>query len=162
MDNWCRSLLREQAARTRRLEVLCKVDVPCSIRGIIVWRVHAIVVGRAVPDNIQFARSTSNAPRHNGGSGWALVDLCWNRPARSLIRGEAVVEVVIITEYKIDISCHVDTDVNELVPVTHGSVRVDIHWMVGEGRAAVGGYCKPDRVQAAVATCRLGRAGDSA
>src|SRR5438093_382173 len=49
-----------------------------------------------------------------------------------------------------------------LVSVGDVRVRVDVHSMVSECQATICGYCKPDRVKAAVETCRLCCACDSA
>src|SRR2546425_3964370 len=130
--------------------------------GIVFRGFHRLRVGRSIPDNVKLARSTSNTPRHDGGSGWALVDLRWSRPCCSVINGEAVVEVVVVGEHNVNVSCKINADIDELVSVGDRRVRVDVHSMVSECQAAICGYCKPDRVEAAVETRCLCCACDSA
>ena len=76
-----------------------------------------MVVGGSVPDHIQFARSTGDAPGHDCCAGGSLVDLGWSRPCGSMVCGEAVVEVVIVAEDDLYVSGLVNADVYELVPI---------------------------------------------
>ena len=58
-----------------------------------------------------------------------------------MIGGETIVEVVVIGEYKVNVSCQVNADVDKLVSVGDGRVRVDVRRMVSKCYAAISGYC---------------------
>ena len=50
---------------------------------------------------------------------------------------------------RVDVSCAVDADVDELVPVIHVCVRIVVYCVVGESVSAVYRYRYPDRVDVA-------------
>src|SRR5579863_10393352 len=94
----------------------------------------------------------SDTPRHNGGIRWTLVDLHRRRPACAVIFGEAVVDVVVVAEYRVEVAHPVNAHIHELVAVGDGRGRIIIDHVVGEGFATISRNGHPHHV---IATCTL-------
>src|SRR5579872_4753348 len=93
----CRLYLREGAARGRRAQVLREEDVPGRAHRIIVRRVHTVIVGGAVPDDIKVSGVVGDAPRHDGRGGrGSSVDLNGRGPRCAMIGRIAIEQVVVV------------------------------------------------------------------
>jgi len=141
--------LCEGAARPGRVLVLRHIYVPDGARWIVIWRVDTIVIGGAIPDDIEVPSAVGDAPGIDGCCRGGLVYLERSCPGRALIRGEAIVDVVIVAENRIDVASLVNAHVRELVIVADLCVGTIIHDVVGEGLAAIDGNCHPDSMEGA-------------
>src|SRR5260221_383577 len=125
--------LCEGAARLGRVLVLRHIYVPDGARWIVIWRVDTIVIGGAIPDDIEVSSAVGDAPGIDSCCRGGLVYLERSCPGRALIRGEAIVDVVIVAENGIDVASLVDAHVREIVIVADLCVGTVIHDVVGEG-----------------------------
>ena len=141
--------LCEGAARLGRVLVLRHIYVPDGARWIVIWRVDTIVIGGAIPDDIEVSSAVGDAPGIDSCCRGGLVYLERSCPGRALIRGEAIVDVVIVAENGIDVASLVDAHVREIVIVADLCVGTVIHDVVGEGLAAIDGNCHPDSMEGA-------------
>jgi hypothetical protein len=136
--------LREGAARLGRVLVLRHIYVPDGARWIVIGRVNTIVIGGAIPDDIKVPSAVGDAPGINSCCRRGLAYLERSCPGRALIRGEAIVDVVIVAENGIDVASLVNAHVREIVIVADLCVGTVIHDVVGEGLTTIDGNCHPD------------------
>lgn len=141
--------LCEGAARLGRVLVLRHIYVPDGARWIVIGRVDTIVIGGAVPDDIEVPSAVGDAPGIDSCCRGGLTYLERSCPGRALVRGEAIVDVVIVAENGIDVASLVNAHVREIVIVADLRVGTVIHDVVGEGLATIGGNCHPDSMEGA-------------
>src|SRR5258708_25882800 len=141
--------LREGAARLGRVLVLRHIYVPDGARWIVIWRVDTIVIGGAIPDDIEVPSAVGDAPGIDGCCRGGLVYLERSCPGCALIRVEAIVDVVIVAENGIYGASLVNAHVREIVIVADLCVGTVIHDVVAEGLATIGGNCHPDSMEGA-------------
>ena len=87
-----------------------------------------------------------NTPGEDSCCRGGLVYLERPFPGRAMISGEAIVYVVVVAENGIDVASLVKAHVREIVIVADLLVGPVIHDVIGEGLAAIGGNCHPDRM----------------
>src|SRR5439155_8638654 len=121
-----------------------------------------VVVCGTVAYDVQLARSACGAPWKYCCVGRGLVNLGRGRPRGSMVCGETVVEIVVVSEDDVDVACLVDTDVDELVTVGDAGAGIDVDGVVCEGQASIGGDGQPDSVEPTVCARGLGGCGDAA
>jgi hypothetical protein len=103
--------LCEGAARLGRVLVLRHIHVPDGARWIGIGRVDTIVIGGAIPDDIDVPSAVGDAPGKDGCCRGGLVYLERSCPGRAMICGEAIVDVVIVAENGIDVASLVNAHV---------------------------------------------------
>src|SRR5437763_3716936 len=109
--------LAKGAPRRRGQQVLREVDVPRRAAWVAIRRGDAVVVGRAVPDDVQLPGVSGDAPRHDRRGRRALIDLIRAAPGLPVVRGEAVVHVVVVGVDGVHGASAVNAHVDELVAV---------------------------------------------
>ena len=91
-------------------------------------------------------RIVGGAPGEDGCLGRRMVHLNDRRPVLSLIGRVAVIDVVIVTEHRVNVAGLVDAHVREIVIIADLIVGAVVHHVVGEALASISGNCHPDSV----------------
>jgi len=138
--------LREAAAGGSCAQVLCHIYIPgCTIR-IAIGRSTCLEIRSSIIDDIDVTRIVGGAPGEDGCLGRRMVHLNDRRPVLSLIGRVAVIDVVIVTEHRVNVAGLVDAHVREIVIIADLIVGAVVHHVVGEALASISGNCHPDSV----------------